>query len=72
MPPGEEKFVGIAELKGWGYSNSDVRGYINALSILQVYIVIVYACVCELKKLEVSNIHSDLMIVNFLDAGLLP
>jgi hypothetical protein len=45
MPPGEEKFVGIAELKGWGYSNSDVRGYINALSILQVYIVIVCICV---------------------------
>lgn len=37
MPPGEEKFVGIAELKGWGYSNSDLRGYIGALSILQVY-----------------------------------
>jgi hypothetical protein len=32
-----EKFVGIAELKGWGYSNSDLRGYIGALSILQVY-----------------------------------
>lgn len=36
MPPGQEKFVAIAELKGWGYSNSDVRGYISALSILQV------------------------------------
>jgi hypothetical protein len=45
MPPGVEKFVGIAELKGWGYSNSDVRGYLNALSILQVYIVIVCMCV---------------------------
>ncbi|XP_057421012.1 sec14 cytosolic factor-like [Lotus japonicus] len=37
MPPGQEKFLGIAELKGWGYSNSDVRGYISALSILQDY-----------------------------------
>ncbi|RZC13351.1 Phosphatidylinositol transfer protein 3 isoform A [Glycine soja] len=37
MPPGQEKFVGIAELKGWGYSNSDVRGYLSALSILQDY-----------------------------------
>ncbi|XP_020233525.1 sec14 cytosolic factor [Cajanus cajan] len=37
MPPGQEKFVGIAELKGWGYSNSDVRGYVSALSILQDY-----------------------------------
>ncbi|ESW31945.1 hypothetical protein PHAVU_002G281200 [Phaseolus vulgaris] len=37
MPPGQEKFVGIAELKGWGYSNSDIRGYISALAILQDY-----------------------------------
>ncbi|CAI8619288.1 unnamed protein product [Vicia faba] len=37
MVHGQEKFVGIAELKGWGYSNSDVRGYISALSILQDY-----------------------------------
>ncbi|KAK7358719.1 hypothetical protein VNO77_00657 [Canavalia gladiata] len=37
MPPGQEKFVGIGDLKGWGYANSDVRGYINALSILQDY-----------------------------------
>ncbi|KAL2342829.1 hypothetical protein Fmac_004114 [Flemingia macrophylla] len=37
MPPGQEKFVCIAELKGWGYSNSDVRGYISALTILQDY-----------------------------------
>ncbi|XP_004503847.1 uncharacterized protein [Cicer arietinum] len=37
MPPGQEKFVGIIELKGWSYSNSDVRGYISALSILQDY-----------------------------------
>ena len=37
MPPGQEKFVGIAELKGWAYSNSHVRGYLSALSILQDY-----------------------------------
>jgi hypothetical protein len=36
MPAGEEKFVSIADLKGWGYSNSDIRGYLAALSILQV------------------------------------
>ncbi|XP_052307364.1 uncharacterized protein LOC7496526 isoform X2 [Populus trichocarpa] len=35
MPAGEEKFVSIADLKGWGYSNSDIRGYLAALSILQ-------------------------------------
>jgi hypothetical protein len=29
--------VSIADLKGWGYSNSDIRGYLAALSILQVW-----------------------------------
>lgn len=36
MPPGQEKFVAIGDLKGWGYSNSDLRAYLGALSILQV------------------------------------
>lgn len=36
MPKGEEKFVTIGDLQGWGYSNCDIRGYIAALSILQV------------------------------------
>ncbi|KAK6922476.1 CRAL-TRIO lipid binding domain [Dillenia turbinata] len=35
MPPEQEKFVCIADLEGWGYSNSDIRGYLAALSILQ-------------------------------------
>nr|XP_023885340.1 phosphatidylinositol transfer protein 3-like [Quercus suber] len=35
MPPGQEKFVFIADLEGWGYSNSDIRAYLGALSILQ-------------------------------------
>ncbi|XP_059443417.1 uncharacterized protein LOC132175475 [Corylus avellana] len=35
MPPGQEKFVAIGDLQGWGYSNSDIRGYLGALSILQ-------------------------------------
>lgn len=37
IPQGQEKFVVIADLGGWGYSNSDVRGYLAALSILQDY-----------------------------------
>ncbi|KAL3512061.1 hypothetical protein ACH5RR_024778 [Cinchona calisaya] len=37
MPPGQEKFVVIADLQGWGYCNSDVRAYLGALSILQDY-----------------------------------
>lgn len=36
MPPGQEKFVAIADIEGWGYTNSDIRGYLAALSILQV------------------------------------
>ncbi|XP_071729390.1 sec14 cytosolic factor-like [Rutidosis leptorrhynchoides] len=37
MPAGQEKFVSIADVQGWGYSNSDIRGYLAALSILQDY-----------------------------------
>ncbi|PON57019.1 CRAL-TRIO lipid binding domain containing protein [Parasponia andersonii] len=35
MPRGQEKFLAIGDLQGWGYANSDVRGYLGALSILQ-------------------------------------
>ncbi|KAJ4834806.1 hypothetical protein Tsubulata_013972 [Turnera subulata] len=35
MPAGQEKFISIADLEGWGYTNSDIRGYLAALSILQ-------------------------------------
>ncbi|KAF9618982.1 hypothetical protein IFM89_002977 [Coptis chinensis] len=35
MPSGQEKFIVIADLQGWGYSNCDIRGYLGALSILQ-------------------------------------
>ncbi|XWS63476.1 hypothetical protein CRYUN_Cryun06bG0100700 [Craigia yunnanensis] len=36
MPKGQEKFVAIGDLEGWGYSNSDIRAYVASLSILQV------------------------------------
>ncbi|XVF02109.1 hypothetical protein REPUB_Repub04eG0147900 [Reevesia pubescens] len=35
MPEGQEKFVAIGDLEGWGYSNSDIRAYVASLSILQ-------------------------------------
>ncbi|KAK9668992.1 hypothetical protein RND81_13G101400 [Saponaria officinalis] len=35
MPPGQEKFVAIGDIKGWGYANSDIRGYLGALSVMQ-------------------------------------
>jgi len=41
MPSGQEKFIAIADIQGWGYSNSDIRGYIAALSVLQVNVAIV-------------------------------
>eukprot|EP01018_Ginkgo_biloba_P017445 Gb_05860 [translate_table: standard] len=37
MPRGQEKFVIIADLDGWGYRNSDVRAYLIALQIMQDY-----------------------------------
>ncbi|KAF8390739.1 hypothetical protein HHK36_025266 [Tetracentron sinense] len=37
MPRGQEKFVTIVDLEGWGYSNLDIRAYVGALSMLQDY-----------------------------------
>lgn len=37
MPPGQEKFIVIGDLKGWGYANSDIRAYLAALSLVQDY-----------------------------------
>ncbi|KAJ8772481.1 hypothetical protein K2173_027658 [Erythroxylum novogranatense] len=36
-PPNQEKFVCIGDLRGWGFANSDIRGYLAALSIVQDY-----------------------------------
>jgi len=36
MPRGQEKFLCIVDLKGWGYSNWDIRAYIAAIEIMQV------------------------------------
>ncbi|XP_074574964.1 CRAL-TRIO domain-containing protein YKL091C-like [Curcuma longa] len=37
MPAGQETFTCIGDLKGWGYSNSDIRAYLAALDIMQNY-----------------------------------
>ncbi|CAH1423097.1 unnamed protein product [Lactuca virosa] len=37
IPQGQEKFVVIGDLQGWGYTCTDIRGYLAALSILQDY-----------------------------------
>ncbi|XP_077212301.1 uncharacterized protein LOC143847379 [Tasmannia lanceolata] len=37
MPNGQEKFVTIADLEGWGYSHCDIRAYTAALEIMQDY-----------------------------------
>ncbi|XP_068646290.1 patellin-6-like [Aristolochia californica] len=34
-PSGQEKFIVIADLQGWGLSHCDIRGYLAALDILQ-------------------------------------
>ncbi|KAJ3683594.1 hypothetical protein LUZ60_013821 [Juncus effusus] len=35
LPENHEKFMAISDLKGWGYSNCDIRAYLAALDILQ-------------------------------------
>ncbi|KAG0498488.1 hypothetical protein HPP92_003179 [Vanilla planifolia] len=37
MPGDQEKFIVIGDLKGWGYSNCDIRGYLACLEIVQSY-----------------------------------
>ncbi|KAL6909380.1 hypothetical protein ACP4OV_001661 [Aristida adscensionis] len=37
LPRGQEKFAAVADLKGWGYSNCDIRAYLAALEIMQNY-----------------------------------
>ncbi|CAM0884481.1 unnamed protein product [Alopecurus aequalis] len=37
IPRGQEKFMCIVDLKGWGYANCDVRAYIAAIEIMQNY-----------------------------------
>lgn len=37
LPPGQEKFVIIADLKGVGYKNLDVRGWLGAYDFVQAY-----------------------------------
>ncbi|XP_051147959.1 uncharacterized protein LOC127263066 isoform X1 [Andrographis paniculata] len=37
IPEGQEKFTIIGDLQGYGYSNSDIRGTLAAISILQDY-----------------------------------
>ncbi|KAJ6860420.1 hypothetical protein NC651_036718 [Populus alba x Populus x berolinensis] len=61
MPPGQEKFVVIGDLEGWGYANSDIHGYLAGLSILQEYYperlakVHFYAC-NQLNNLSVCGL----------------
>lgn len=42
MAAGQEKFVMISDLEGWGYSNIDIRSCIAALSILQVNLLLLH------------------------------
>ncbi|XP_078167462.1 uncharacterized protein LOC144562167 [Carex rostrata] len=37
MASGQEKFICIVDLKGWGYSHCDIRAYIAAIEIMQNY-----------------------------------
>uniref|UniRef100_A0A7N0TML0 CRAL-TRIO domain-containing protein n=1 Tax=Kalanchoe fedtschenkoi TaxID=63787 RepID=A0A7N0TML0_KALFE len=35
MPSGQEKYITLTDVEGWGYANTDIRGALAALSILQ-------------------------------------
>ncbi|CAO1942891.1 unnamed protein product [Urochloa humidicola] len=37
IPRGQEKFLAIIDLQGWGYANCDVRAYIASIEIMQNY-----------------------------------
>jgi hypothetical protein len=37
IPVGQENFAAVIDMRGWGYSNFDIRGYLVALNILQSY-----------------------------------
>ncbi|XP_037438816.1 phosphatidylinositol transfer protein 3-like [Triticum dicoccoides] len=37
LPVGQEKFAAVIDLRGWGYANCDIRGYVAALDIMQSY-----------------------------------
>ncbi|KAI4986691.1 hypothetical protein ZWY2020_019321 [Hordeum vulgare] len=37
LPVGQEKFATVIDMRGWGYANCDIRGYVAALDIMQSY-----------------------------------
>jgi hypothetical protein len=37
IPVGQENFAAVIDMRGWGYSNFDIWGYLVALNILQSY-----------------------------------
>ncbi|KAK1642032.1 hypothetical protein QYE76_059837 [Lolium multiflorum] len=37
LPVGQGKFAAVIDLKGWGYANCDIRGYVATLEIMQNY-----------------------------------
>ncbi|KAF7069513.1 hypothetical protein CFC21_075136 [Triticum aestivum] len=37
LSAGQEKFAAVIDLKGWGYANCDMRGYLAGLDIMQSY-----------------------------------
>ncbi|KAM6589775.1 hypothetical protein CsatA_012380 [Cannabis sativa] len=55
MPKGHEMFVAIGDLKGWGYANCDIRGYLAGLSILQI----VFVDNKKLKPTLLNDIHEE-------------
>ncbi|XP_062168447.1 CRAL-TRIO domain-containing protein YKL091C-like isoform X2 [Alnus glutinosa] len=79
MPPGQEKFVAIGDLQGWGYSNTDIRGYLGALSILQDFyperlgkLFLVHAPYVFMAILFVENTRLTSTLLEEIDVSQLP
>ncbi|KAK4846240.1 hypothetical protein QYF36_014775 [Acer negundo] len=61
MGAGQEKFVVIVDLQGWGYSNSDIRACLGALSILQA----ILNCCTYIRSQLLISVSSLYSLVRF-------
>ncbi|CAL4972349.1 unnamed protein product [Urochloa decumbens] len=65
IPRGQEKFLAIVDLQGWGYANCDVRAYIASIEIMQVWKTMIYPFIDTNTRdkfvfVEDKNLHETL------------
>ncbi|XP_011623394.1 random slug protein 5 isoform X2 [Amborella trichopoda] len=61
IPEGQEKFVIIEDLKGWGYANFDIRAYVAALNIMQGMLMVMLKDEWSFLKVALSGSTSGLL-----------